>query len=133
MEKKDRVKLAKEMIRKAKDKLESAWILFQNSKFEDAVSRAYYAVFFAASAVLYLLGEMPRSHDGLVHLFGLKVVEGKLTDKKYGRILSRLREARESSDYSLYAFFEKEEVLSLLNDAEAFIKEMEKLVDSMGL
>jgi len=54
MEKEDRVELAREMMRKARDKLESAWILFRNSKFEDAVSKAYYAVFFAASAVLYL-------------------------------------------------------------------------------
>jgi len=132
MEKKDRVELAREMMRKAKDKLESAWILFRNSKFEDAVSRAYYAAFFAASAVLYLLGEVPKSHDGLIHLFGLKVIREGLVDKKYGRILSKLREARESSDYSLYTFFEKEEVLSLLNDAEAFIKEMERLINSMN-
>ena len=84
MEKRDRVKIAREMIRKARDKLESAWILFQNSKFEDAVSRAYYAVFFAASAVLYMLGDLPRSHDGLIHLFGLKVIKEGLTDRKYG-------------------------------------------------
>jgi len=65
MEKEDRLKIAEEHIKRAEKALKSTVTLRNNEMFEDSIGRAYYCAFHAAHALLYLLGESPRSHKGL--------------------------------------------------------------------
>lgn len=47
-------------------------------------------------------------------------------EKRYGTILRRLFESRETSDYVVGAVFVKEEVNKMLEDAKLFLKMVEK-------
>ena len=49
-----------------REKLESARILLRTGRFDDAISRAYYAAFYAARALLLLLGVEARTHEGVL-------------------------------------------------------------------
>lgn len=60
---------------KAEEKLDVASRLLAQHDFEDAVSRAYYAAFYAAHALLISEGLETRSHRGLVALIGLHFVK----------------------------------------------------------
>ena len=90
--------IVKEELKIAKKRLESAKLLFQNSLFEDSINRAYYSIFYAAKAMLNVLGFDVKTHSGLISEFGLKIVKEKLVPPKYGIILRRTYEMRESSD-----------------------------------
>lgn len=63
--------LIKGYIGKADKKLQVAVRLFESGDYEDAVSRAYYAVYHAAQALLLSEGEKAETHKGVVTLFGL--------------------------------------------------------------
>ena len=63
------VKEAKNELIRAEKSLESANVLLRNGFYEDAISRAYYAVLHAAKASLTLLEINVESHRAVRRLF----------------------------------------------------------------
>ncbi len=120
--------LIKEELRVAEKRLKAAKILFKENMLEDAVNRAYYAVFYAAKAMLNSLGYDAKTHSGLISEFGLRIIKEGLLPMKYGRILRRAFEMRESGDYEIGVFFDRNEVKGLIKNAEEFIKRAKKFV-----
>jgi uncharacterized protein (UPF0332 family) len=120
--------IIKEELKLAEKRLKAAKILFQENMLEDAVNRAYYSIFYAAKAMLNVLGFDAKTHSGLISEFGLRIVKEKLVPVKYGRILRIAFEMRESSDYEICVFFDKNEVKTLIRNAEDFLKTAKKFV-----
>ncbi|MGC8998899.1 MAG: HEPN domain-containing protein [Candidatus Bathyarchaeia archaeon] len=112
----------KEELEVAEKRLDAAKLLIEKGMLEDAVNRAYYAFFHAAKAVLNVLGYDAKTHSGLISEFGLRIIKTNLLDKKFGQYLRRAFEMRETSDYEIGAIFSREEVQTLVNNAEEFIK-----------
>ena len=79
-------------LEKAREKLDAARILARDDFHDDAVSRAYYSMFHAASAVLLSLGITADSHSALKTMFGLHLVKSGKVDVKYGKWLGRLKD-----------------------------------------
>jgi len=123
-------KVAESGLTRAKEKLEVAGKLFADGFYDDAVSRAYYAVFHAAGAALFLEGYEAKTHAGLINLFGLVMVKGGKVDKKFGKILSDLKNDREDGDYGLISMLDEEDAEKALKDAGQFVAEIERLVRS---
>jgi len=121
MEAGEKIELAKLLLDKAEKHLKAAKLLKENGYYEDALSRAYYAVFSSSSAVLTLLGHSARSHEGLRRMFGLYVINQGLLPRKYGKILSNLYEKREAGDYEVPFMYEPEDVEESIKEAEDFI------------
>ncbi|MDK2372909.1 MAG: HEPN domain-containing protein [Candidatus Korarchaeota archaeon] len=119
------------LIKKAESKLRSAKLLLIEGELEDAVSRAYYAAYNAARAVLLLLGEDASTHGGVAFKLWTRLVEPGLLDREYARILSKLREAREEGDYTPLFTLSTKEVQDLVEDAERFVARMKELMDEM--
>lgn len=65
-----------------------------------AVSRAYYAAFYAAEAALLLLGETRSKHSGVISAFHRLVVHGEGLDPEAGELLQSLFSRRGQADYS---------------------------------
>jgi len=116
----------KEYLRTAGEKLESARILFEHSRFDDAVSRAYYAVFHSAQALLLSIGVRSDSHSGTRHLFGLHFIKSGKFDKRFARYLKKLKDDRENGDYGIFTFIERKEADAALKEAREFFKETKK-------
>lgn len=85
-------------IKKAEKKLGVAKKLLKSGDHEDAVSRAYYAVYHAAQALLLTEGERAETHKGVVTLFGLLFVKTGKFSKNLGKYLANLKDDRESGD-----------------------------------
>jgi uncharacterized protein (UPF0332 family) len=117
-----------EEIEISKRRLKAAKILNEKEMLEDAVNRIYYAAFYAAKAILNSIGFDAQTHSGLISEFGLRIIKEKQMERKYGRILRKAFEARESSDYHIGVIFEKEEVEKLLEETEDFLKKAENFV-----
>lgn len=72
-------------IEKSHEKLRAAKVLLQEGFVDDAISRAYYSMFHAASAVLFSEGITVESHSALKTMFGLHLIKTGKIDKKYCR------------------------------------------------
>lgn len=68
-------RLVEASLSKAEKALRSAKLLEENGELEDAVSRAYYAMFHAARAILFGKGLKAKTHRGTISLFGEKIVK----------------------------------------------------------
>jgi uncharacterized protein len=87
-------------VARGKDALESAEILLGAGKFADSVSRAYYAAYHYARALLLTAGEEPRTHGGLDRLLQRDFVRAGKMDARDARLLSRLMTFRQNADYT---------------------------------
>jgi hypothetical protein len=86
--------------RRAEECLESASILLREKKLADAVSRAYYAAFHFARALLLSVGEEVRTHGGLERLLHRDFVRPGTLDPEIARLYSRLLKHRGDADYT---------------------------------
>ena len=105
----------------AADALKIARVALGLGIVRDSLSRAYYAVFHAARAMLLLQGFEPKTHAGLGHLLNEKLIRAGLLESRYNLIFTRLQAYRQASDYA-YVF----EVA--VSDAEEEIRAAEEFV-----
>lgn len=122
--------LLKGYLAKAKEKLEAGEALLKIKKYDDAVSRAYYAAFHAAQAILLSDGLSANTHQGVVNLFGLHFVKQGKIDHRFGKFLSNLKDDRENGDYEIYSAIDQESAEEAVREAQEFLKEMERYLKS---
>lgn len=109
-------------------KLDHARQIFEIGLYDDTLSRAYYAMFYAAKAALLSEGVDLRRHSSAVTKFReLFVITGRV-DAEYLRYLGQAQSARERSDYAPFAPVSKEGTEEILNTAEAFIEKIKELL-----
>ena len=112
----------------AQDKLTLARKLTADGYYNDAVSKAYYAMFYASRALLLAVGQDPHMHTGVVSLFGEHFVKTGKADAKFGRTLAVAKRLREESDYDERKHATKEEAEQAILDADEFIREVQRLL-----
>ena len=100
--------------------------------YADAVSRAYYAAFHFARALLIASGEEPRSHGGVERLLQRDFVRtGRLTPA-IGRLFSKLMKFRQDADYTAEFVFTREGAEEELGSARSFVKEAQNILTLDG-
>ena len=99
----------------------------------DAVSRAYYAIFHAAKAILQVHGVSAGSHAGVKRLFGLHVVQAGLVEREWATYLGESSEARLTADYDVETELSKEDADEETERAKAFLIRIRKLLLANGL
>lgn len=109
------------LLAQAKLRLKAARQLLKTGFCDDAVSRAYYSMYFAATAMFLARGIRVKTHRGLVARFGREFVETGLIEAHFGRILRIAEELRSEADYSIIRQISDEEAAAILDDAERFL------------
>ena len=89
------------MIAKAEDKFETANLDFQNKKYDDAVSRSYYAVFHVISAALFTRNLSFASHSQTIGAFNKEFIKSGIFPKSYSKKIQTLFDERQSGDYDI--------------------------------
>jgi len=112
----------------AEEKLKAVKYLLNGKFYRDSTSRAYYAMFHAAKAVLLLKGLEPKTHRGVLSMFGLHLIKEANLDIYLGKALSYAEEVREDSDYSIGISVSKETAESIVNDANMFLEKIKKVI-----
>ena len=123
---KETATLIKAYIEKSKEKLKTAENLLAAESYDDAVSRAYYAAFHSATAMLLTEGLSADTHRGLLNLFGLHFVKTGKIDRKYGRYLSNLKDDREAGDYEVFSTIDRTVAEKAVAEASEFVAAIEK-------
>lgn len=117
---------------RAKNCLAAAHVLLAQLMLEDAMSRAYYAAFHATQAVLLCEGLEPKSHHGLMHLFGRHFVKTGRIEPQYSQILARAAKYREEADYRHTMIFTADHTTQTVQEVEAFIQRIQQFLQSAG-
>ncbi len=99
---------------------------------EAAASRAYYAMFYVAEA---LLGEKDlrfRKHGGVHAAFGEQFSKPGIFDPKYHRWLLQAFNKRISADYDVEAHVTSEDVKALIQQAREFLQAAQQYLASQS-
>src|ERR687892_2219465 len=88
-----------ELWQRAQEALRATHTLIAAGFLDFAAARAYYAAFYAASALLLAEGKTFRSHRGVVALIHRDYVRSGRLPVDMGRILSTLSDLRSVGDY----------------------------------
>jgi uncharacterized protein (UPF0332 family) len=94
--------------------------------YESSVSRAYYAMFFSAEAVLLTKGLSSSSHGGVLSVFGEHFVKPGIFPRSMGKALNRAYSKRQLGDYEHRFVITAREAKEVLADAEGFVREISK-------
>lgn len=89
------------IVAKAEDKLKTARLDFANGQYDDAVSRAYYAVYHMMTAVLFRHGQVYSSHAQTIGAFNRDFIKTGIFPKEYTRMIQGLFEDRQAGDYDV--------------------------------
>ena len=114
-----------ELMNKGKENLKAAKLLKYKKFFDIAISRCYYAMLYAAEAVLLTKDLKFAKHHTVIAAFGKYFVKTEILDKKLHRYLLDVFEERLESDYGPFGAIEEEMVNERLLQTEKFLKEVE--------
>lgn len=110
------------------ESLRAACVLLDNGLYNDAISRAYYAAFHWASAVLMAKGLQAKTHRGTIQLLSLHFVKPGLLPQDAANHLAHLETSRELSDYTGKPDFTEEQVRQAIAEAERFLNACKPLL-----
>lgn len=118
--------IIKLMIKKAEGKFVTAKIDFDNYRYDDAVSRAYYAVFHIISAVLLSKGMHFSSHGQVIGAFNKEFIKTGIFPSTFTRIIQNLFEERQIGDYDFENEISSVDADRILIDTQTIINECKK-------
>ena len=114
-------------LEEAEKRIEASKILLNEGFFKDAVSRAYYSMYYASKALLSMKGIQTKTHRGLRSKIGELAIKGVI-EREYGKDLIKAEDKREIADYGMYKEFSTEEVRELIEDAERFLERIKRAI-----
>jgi uncharacterized protein (UPF0332 family) len=89
------------LFQKARRNIRSAKLLVADSDYDTAVSRAYYAMFYIAEALLLSRGLAYSKHSAVIAAFGREFAKAGVVPPEFHAHLRAASEARNISDYQL--------------------------------
>jgi uncharacterized protein (UPF0332 family) len=113
---------SRKLLDKAIDSIETAEALLDMDKSDFAVSRAYYAMFYIAEALLNEKDMKFSKHSGVHAAFGQQFAKTKILDPKFHRWLMDAFDKRVVSDYGVDVNIEKEITAEMISQAREFLE-----------
>ncbi len=117
----------------AQEMLEVARENLDNGHADSACNRAYYGIFYAASALLFSKGKTYGKHSAVIAAFRQYFIKTGEFDKKYSDDYKVIMESRHTADYELYDILDTEAVVVMLDKAREFVEEVEKWLQKREL
>lgn len=128
----ERRALVRARLSKAERKLAAAQDDLEAARFDEAASRAYYAMFHAARAALVARGVNARTHAGLNAVFAEHLVRSGAVDEQLGRWLGQARRSREIGDYDDFLTISPEEAGDAVARAARFVETLRSWLRQQG-
>jgi len=121
------------LIHKAHRYLRSADVLLRDEDCESCVSRIYYAMFYAAQAVLLTRNLSFSSHKGVISAFGEHFIKTDIFSREMGRELNRAFEKRQLGDYGHSFTISSDEAVKMLESGMKFVETIARWLDEQSL
>lgn len=111
---------------RAKKDLHAVEISIQNDLFTVAISRAYYAMFYAATALLKSKEVERNKHSGIISAFGEYFVKPGLIEVEYAKIIAHAFDSRNDGDYDVAFVATRALAEAEFRDAVKFVNRVEQ-------
>lgn len=119
---------AGKLLTKAGRAIRAAQVLAREGEYGFSLGRAYYAMFYAAEALLSDRGLRYRKHAGVSSAFGEHLVKTGEVDPKYHRWLLDGFDQRVQGDYGFDFEPGEQDAEELISKAIEFLREAERLL-----
>lgn len=116
----------------AREELDTARENIAHGRFRAAVSRAYYAVFYMASAALFSQSVVRGKHSGIESAFSEYLVKPGIVEVEFARIYQKARRYREEADYADDVTIDESAARQTLADAERFTDRLERFLKDVS-
>lgn len=123
---------ARVLLERADEALNAARTLLEKCLLADAVSRAYYAIYYAAQSMLYINSLSAKTHSGTINIFGKEIVEKGVVPRELGKILKDTHDLRQKADYSAGIDFELADVEKIIEKANYFVAQIRQVISQQG-
>jgi len=121
--------LIKYRLDQAQTALDDAEFLYQGQRSSQSiVNRAYYAMFYAALALLQKIGKVPSKHTGVISLFDTEFVIKGIFPKELSKDFHKLFEMRQVLDYKTSDEITAEQAEDAINRAGLFVESVIKYI-----
>ncbi|MGB9623295.1 MAG: HEPN domain-containing protein [Phycisphaerae bacterium] len=100
---------------------DAKFLLDGNRSSYGVVNRAYYAMFYAALALLQKIGRVPSKHAGVISLFDTEFAMKGIFARELSKDFHKAFEARQLSDYKTVDPLPRERVEEILDKAARFV------------
>lgn len=113
---------------KAAQAIREAKLLMEHGLNDTAMSRLYYAAFYAINALLAINGFNPKTHTGTKTIFNKEfILTGKI-ENRYSDFYSFLMAKRFEADYDDFVFIDEKKIQSLLAETEEFVTTINAMI-----
>jgi uncharacterized protein (UPF0332 family) len=120
------------LIEKAKRSIEVAKRLIDSSDYDFSVSRAYYAMFYCAEALLLTKDLSFSKHSAVISAFGKHFVKAGLLSSALHGYLSDAFKDRQIGDYEAAIAISKEQARTHIKNAEEFLTQTIKYLKGLN-
>jgi uncharacterized protein (UPF0332 family) len=117
----------------AQEMLDIADENFGNQRYRTACNRAYYGIFYAASALLFSKGKVYGKHSAVLAAFRQYFIKTGEFDPQWSDDYRLIMESRHTADYALHDFLDKDDAAEVIAKAKAFVEEVKKWLQKREL
>jgi uncharacterized protein (UPF0332 family) len=108
----------------AHEMLDVAELMIGNDFYNSACNRSYYALFYAASALLATKKMAFGKHSAVIAAFRQHFIKPGEINVKWSRVYERIMLHRQVSDYDIHISIEKQQAIADLEDTKEFVQEV---------
>ena len=126
------LELVRYRLAEARETLSDAETLLEKNSTRSAMNRIYYAMFYAAIALLATRSLASSKHSGAIALFRREFVKPGLFPADLAKCLGQAFDLRNRGDYREFVVLEKANLQVLLEEAKAFVAKAEEMVAEAG-
>ncbi len=109
-------------LERAEQAIEAAVNLESDGYFDFAASRAYYAAFYAATALLLKEGREFSKHSGVIAAIHKQFIKTEKLEKQFGKDLNWLFELRSIGDYGVTIHVPQQEAQQAIEASRRFVQ-----------
>ena len=128
----ERLDYAKYRVERAKEDLDAACLLLENSNYRIANNRAYYAIFHAMRAVLAFDNFDSSKHSGVIAEFRRRYIKEGIFSKEMSQMIGSAFIIRNASDYDDMFVASKGETEQQVRNAKYVLKKVEEYLAGLG-
>jgi uncharacterized protein (UPF0332 family) len=118
---------------RARRMLRTGHLVLEDDDYITAVNRAYYAIFYAANALLATKGLERSKHSGVTAAFREHFVKTGLIEAEYSRLYGAAMDDRHEGDYEVESVLDHEKARRDLDWAEQFVVRIEAALRELGV
>lgn len=123
----DKPALIRLRLKNARETLQDAHTIYEHDGSPvSIVNCSYYAMFYAALALLVTIDRHSSKHTGVISLFDQEFVRQNRVPKELGKMLHQAFEARQEGDYKDFSKIDRGVAKEIPKSADEFVKSIEE-------